>query len=205
MKKTLASFLLMIAAATTSSAQGIALGIKGGVNIASASTTQPVVESGKKKSVLFHVGAVADVAVSSRLSIQPQVLVGRKGVTFEAGDHSHAITLTSLDLPVLAVFKPAPGLFLGAGPNFGINVSGTNVTSGAMNETHKYEFNGAVGDFKRFDFGVNVMGGYEHASGAFVTVNYLKGVSKNLINFPGLDWSHDVLSVSAGYMFNRRK
>lgn len=205
MKKTLLFFVSMIAAATTSFAQDVAVGVKGGINIASASTTQPVVEAGKEKTWQFHAGAVTDIALGSHFSIQPQVLYGRKGVAFDAGDHAHEITLTSLDMPILAVYKPARGVSLGAGPNVGINLRGTNVTSGAVNDTHKYEFDGAIGDFKRFDFGINVMGGYEHESGVFATVSYLKGVSNNLINFPGVAWSHDVLAVSVGYMFKRHE
>ncbi|NOT43157.1 MAG: PorT family protein [Acidobacteria bacterium] len=204
MKRTVLSFVFLLVAATPSFAQGVALGVKGGINIASASTTQPVVESGKESAWLFHAGAVTDIALGSRFSIQPQLLIGRKGVTFEAGDHTHAITLTSLDLPILAVYKPAGGFSLGVGPNFGVNLSGTNVTSGAITDTHTYEFNGAIGDFKRFDMGVTVMGGYEHPNGLFATVSYLKGITDDLINFPGVDWSHDVLSVSVGYMFKKR-
>lgn len=205
MKAPLLVFVVMSAVAAPSFAQDVAFGVKAGINVASASTTQPVVESGKKQSILFHAGAVVDVPMGRHFSVQPQALVGRKGVTFEAGDHSHAITLTSLDIPLLAVYRPAKGFSAGVGPNFGINLSGTNVTSGAMNDTHKYRFDGSLGDFKRFDVGVNVTGAYEHTSGVFVSVSYLKGITNDLINFPGVEWSHNVLAVSAGYNLKKRR
>jgi hypothetical protein len=204
MKKTLLITSLIILTAKLTFAQDIAVGIKAGVNINSASTSIPVVESGKETLALFHGGAVVDVAVNQRFSIQPQILYSRKGVKFNAGDHKHTIKLNSLDLPLLAVFKAGKGVFFGAGPNFGFHLSGTNVSTGALNETHKYKFDGSTGDFKRFDFGVNVMAGYEHKSGVFTSVNYLKGISKGLIEFPNTDWSHNVLSFSVGYMFRRK-
>lgn len=205
MKNILLITLIIVFTALVTFAQDVAVGVKAGVNINSASTTQPVVESGKENLALFHGGGLVDVEINKRFSIQPQILYSRKGIKFAAGDHKHTITLNSLDLPILAIFKAGKGIFIGAGPNLGFHLSGTNVATGALNETHKYKFDGSTGDFKRFDFGVNALIGYEHKSGVFVTANYLKGISNELINFPNLEWSHNVFSVSVGFMIKKHK
>ena len=206
MKKLSLFSVLAILIVHVSFAQNISFGVKGGLNIVNAKTSIPVVESGKTSRNLLHGGVIMDIGISEHFSVQPQLLYNGKGVKFDAGAHDHIITLHSVDLPIYAVYKITKGIYVGGGPNFGVNVKGKNVATGALNETKDYKFNKDPFEFKRFDFGLNAVVGYQHTSGLFISANYLKGMSKNLINAPapGAEWSHNVLAFSIGYLFSQK-
>ncbi|MEY4884734.1 MAG: hypothetical protein RL151_43, partial [Bacteroidota bacterium] len=55
-------------------------------------------------------------------------------------------------------------------------------------------------EFKRFDFGLHFMAGYESEAGFIIGVNYLRGIT-NLRNADNHDWRNHVLSVTVGYVF----
>jgi len=202
--KRIPTFLLSLSMPLTLAAADIHFGFKAGLNSGSANTNIAVVEQTKDRRNLFHAGGVVDFGLGSHFSLQPQVLYSGKGVEFQAPDHGHIITLHSLDIPVNLVYKTKPGLFLGTGPNFGFNLSGTNEVTGDHPGKVSYKFGPDPFDFKRLDFGVNFLAGYQHPKGPFVSVNYLKGLRKGLINGPGAEWAHNVLSLSFGYTFPGR-
>lgn len=178
---------------------------KGGLKCRQYLNQLPYCTRWERNILAFNAGVLVDVGVSNRFSLQPQLLYKVKGIKFTVADHSHTIRLQSVDLPIFAVYKPLPGLFIGAGPNFGYNLSGKNVAAFATgDEVHAYAFSNADYDFKRFDFGVGGLIGYEHASGLFVSVTYLKGLRK-VCNVTDYVWSNNVLSISVGYLLGKRK
>jgi hypothetical protein len=206
------SLLLLLSLSVTGLlAADVGLGFKAGFNAGSANTNVDVVEATKSQRATYHVGGLVDVGFGRRWSLQPQALYSGKGVTFHAPDHGHIISLYSLDIPINVVYKTKPGVFLGTGPNLGIHLRGTNEVTGdhpmtvdqAM--TVDYKFGSEPGHFKRFDYGWNFLAGYQHPRGAFASINYLKGLRKNIINGPGAEWSHNVLSVSFGYTFQWKR
>ena len=150
-------FLALVACliSQVSLAQSTRFGLKGGLNVDNISTNFPILRDGKENILAFNAGVLVDVGVSNRFSLQPQLLYNVKDIKFTVPDHSHTIRLQSVDLPIYAVYKPLPGLSIGAGPNFGYNLSGKNVAAFATgDEVHAYAFSNADYDFKRFDFGV---------------------------------------------------
>lgn len=205
MKKLILFALMVTVSGQVSVAQSTRFGVKGGLNIDNISTNFPIVRDGKKNMLGFSAGVLAEVSLGKRFSLQPQLLYNVKGVKYNVPDHSHSVKINSIDLPIYAVYKPLPGISIGAGPNVGYNLSGKNTASfPTKEEVVAYKFNGAEYDFHRFDFGVSALLGYEHTSGLFVQATYLKGLSQ-VGNIPGYDWSHNVLSLSVGYLFTNRK
>jgi hypothetical protein len=198
-------YLLLPICAAHLLAADVSLGVKAGFNSGIAETNIDVVESTKEHRSSYHVGGLVDVAFGQHWSLQPQVLYSGKGVKFRAPDHGHIVSLYSLDIPVNLVYKTKPGLFLGLGPNFGFNLRGTNEVTGDHPAKVTYKFGADPFDFKRFDFGINALAGYQHPKGPFASISYLKGLRKGLINGPGAEWSHNLLSVSFGYTFRLRR
>lgn len=205
MKKVILFALMVAVSGQVSLAQSTRFGVKGGLNIDNISTNFPIVRDGKENILGFNVGVLADVSLSKRFSLQPQLLYNVKGVKFNVPDHSHTIKINSIDLPIYAIYKPLPSISIGAGPNLGYNLSGKNTaTFPTKEEVVNYNFNGGDYELKRFDVGVSALLGYEHTSGLFVQATYLKGLSQ-VANIPGYDWSHNVLSFSVGYLFTNKK
>lgn len=183
---------------TSAHAQQIQFGVSGGASIASASTTL----SFPRQSIgTFHAGGLIDFAIGDRWAIRTQAVYAGKGYSFDTPDHSHTIRMYSLDIPIHGVIRTSSGLFVGAGPNFAVNLHGTNRLSNGASGTHDYTFDGSPFEYKRFDFGVSATVGYQMRNGVFVSANYLKGVSDRLINTDAFTSSHNALSFSAGFMF----
>ena len=189
---------LLLTSTTGASAQSVTLGLSGGANVASATTT---LDFPRQRIASFNAGGLVDVAIGDRWSVRTHAVYSGKGYSFDAPDHSHTIRMYSLDVPVYGLFRTSSGLFAGAGPNFAVNLHGTNTLSNGATGTHDYTFDGSPFEYKRFDFGVNVLVGYQMRNGLFVSANYLKGISDRLINTDAFTSSHNALSFSAGYLF----
>lgn len=203
MKKVFLSIALTFLIANVSFAQKITLGVKGGLNLVGVSTNFPIINNGKKGLTSFHVGGIVDFSISNHFSLQPQILYNGKGIKFQHVAHSHTISSSSVDMPIYAVYKTAKGFFVGAGPNFNINISGKNVSSDAGEATTYYKSNGSENNFNRFGFGANAIMGYQHKSGVLVSANYLKEFTKSF-NITGYNWTNNVVAISVGYMFKNR-
>lgn len=185
-------------------AQKINFGVRAGFNSANVSTNVPIVRDGQKNVSAFNAGVFADIGICKKITLQPQLLYNGKGVFFNAGEHNHTIHLQSLDLPIYVVYKIKSGFFVGAGPNFGYYLSGTNsVKSSTMNETHDYKFTDNPFEYKRFDFGITTMLGFEFSNGLTISANYLKGLN-NVSVTPGFNWKSNVLAVLLGYKFTKK-
>lgn len=203
MKKTvITNFLALTSLLAT--AQKINFGVKAGFNSANVSTNVPVVHDNQKNVSALNAGIFADIRICKKITLQPQITYNGKGVFFDAGDHTHTLHFNSLDLPIYAIYKARSGFFAGAGPNIGYYLSGTNlIKSSTMNETHDYKFTNDPFEYKRFDFGVTTMIGFELKNGLSISANYLKGLN-NISVTPGFNWKSNVLAVSIGYKFKKK-
>ncbi len=203
MKKTIITSIIALNSLLIT-AQKINFGVRAGFNSVNVSTNVPVVHDHQKNVSAFNAGVFADVRICKKISLQPQLLYNGKGVFFDAGDHTHTLHLQSLDLPVYAMYRTESGFFVSAGPNFGYYLSGTNVAKSAtMNETHDYKFTNTPFEYKRFDFGITTMVGFELKNGLSISANYLKGLN-NVSVTPGFNWKSNVLAVSVGYKFKKK-
>lgn len=184
------------------SAQKLTWGGKAGLNLSHISTNDAETNEDKKMLPTFHVGVVANYAVSSKFSIQPQLLLQGKGTKIAHLDHDDKISFVSLDLPINFLYR-SNGFFVGGGPNIGFNLSG-KVKSDEPGESGDIKFGSDPGQIKRIDFGVNALAGYQLKSGLFFSANYTLGVS-NWSNVSGDTWRNNILGVSIGYMLKGKK
>ncbi len=129
MKKTILPLLIVLCfSATDSFAQGFKFGIKGGTDINKL--------SGKsfrdEFSFGYHLGAFAEIGLTSRFGIQPEVLFSQ--VTADTSsqfsevyqfNNVSEIKLSYLKIPLLLNYSPNKFVSLQAGPQFGILIDQT--------------------------------------------------------------------------------
>lgn len=129
MKKTILPLLLIFClSATNSFAQGFTFGIKGGTDINKL--------SGKsfrdEFSFGYHLGAFAEVGLTSRFGLQPEVLFSQ--ITADTSsqfseiyefNNVSKVKLSYLKIPLLLNYAPNKFVSLQAGPQFGILIDQT--------------------------------------------------------------------------------
>lgn len=164
---------------TRTQAQGLHLGIKAGTNI--TQLTGRSFDEGFQWN--FMAGAFAELNVTSKWAIQPEVLFSQTTTQtasdfndiYEEGINSRNVKLNYLSIPILLSFKPVPLLSLQAGPQFGI----------LMNTSDNITTNGANA-FKSGDFSMVL--------GAQVNLGAFKGGARYVYGFTNID---DITNVDS--------
>jgi hypothetical protein len=207
----------------TNTTHKVKIGLKAGVNFAKIAITGKEMEDNKKDGVQnvtsFHFGAYADVPLSTSFSIQPGIILNGKGGKIrlsDAGTQLGPPTITGtvksevmyIEVPLNAVYR-INGFYLGAGPYAAVALSGkhksvlTSTSSGqTASEERDIKFGGNPDDdFKRSDFGINLLAGYELKNGINLGVNYGFGLS-NLDPSKGTyNNQNRVASIVLGFSF----
>lgn len=166
MKKT---FLLVAIAifglGTSASAQEYwNFGIKGGANFTNMSSDG--FEDTNSRTG-FHVGLLAEIPVSDRFSVQPEVLYSTQGTEADGwlGDGEYQIDY--VQVPLIAKFYVVDGLAIEAGPSFNFKVeeeydvedSPVNFESDS-DYASSFEFGGGLGLSYKFNNGFFLNGRY---------------------------------------------
>lgn len=166
-------------------AQDVKFGVKTGLNLANITGASDV---DTNNLIGFHIGAISEISVSDKFSVQPELLYTRQGS--EIGN-AFKIKLDYLAIPIMAKYYVMPKLSLELGPQVSFLVS------------DKIEFEGAgipdaETDAASTDFGLNVGAGYKLDSGIFMQARYNFGISTISEN---PDLKNSVLKLSLGYQF----
>ncbi|MBO0949974.1 porin family protein [Fibrella forsythiae] len=191
--------LLFLSAALSATAQ-VRYGLMGSVQASNVASTVDLTSLGPTLGTLtvpinqrvgFRAGLMADVPVTDRLSIQPQLLYSVKGgnvdvgtfvgtvltkfglpsTTFPIETSISRVVVNYIELPVLALYSidAGPGrLRVGAGPYAAVAVSGS-VNGAPIN------FN--TDGFHKHDLGATASVGYELPLGLNVSVYYAHGLT----------------------------
>jgi hypothetical protein len=172
-------------------AQDVKFGVKGGLNVANFSGD---IEDSSALTG-FHVGGFAEIKISEKFAIQPELLFSAQGADGDGGNFS----LSYINVPVMAKFYVADKFNLEAGPQIGFLTSAKVKTQG-MSIDAKELFNST-------DFGMNFGAGYDFTENLSVGARYNVGISKlfseEFENALGSDVTvhNSVFSVSLGYKF----
>lgn len=220
MKKLLLSLTILTAMGLTASAQTspVKFGVKAGATFSNMSFSGSGVSETGKLNTSFYVGGTVDIPVSDMFSVQPGLLYIGKG-TKDSGDFSElgenaegkaeaTINPFYLEIPlnIVANFESGSGkFFVGAGPYYAIGVAGKVKVKGISGSTSvEVKDDIEYGDgkaFKRGDFGVNLLTGYQLNNGFNIHAGYGLGLS-NIINADGEGKAKNrVLSVGVGFSF----
>jgi len=202
MKKVLLSAVAVMAFMSVS-AQETRFGVKAGANLA---TFTGDVDDAKSK-VGFHVGGFAEIKLTDKFAIQPEILFSTQGAKSEesalGSKAEYKSNLSYLNIPVMAKYYVAEKFSIEAGPQIGFLLSAKE----------KYEFSGngvsesgeedAKDFYKSIDFGVNFGAGYDFTENLSVGLRYNLGLSNIAETEEGSDAKvkNSVFSLSVGYKF----
>ena len=176
MKKAFLSLAVLAACTGVASAQDsdTHFGIKAGASLSNFVGND--VPSSSSYLFGYNAGFLANIALSDRFSVQPELLYSTKGAKNKFDALGTSITATQslhyIELPILVKAK-FNQLFVEAGPQFG----------GLLRAKSKVEGGSASGDenntkqFIFLDFGYAVGIGYQSASGPMVGARYNGGLS----------------------------
>jgi len=202
--------LLSATISTVSAQEGIKFGVKAGVNFAKMAVSGSDEDEGLKALTSFQIGALVDLPISSAFSVQPGLALSGKGYKISESDEGFSVKETTnimyLEIPVNAVYKIS-NFYVGAGPYAAFAISGKDkwTVSGdgeSESDDEKLTFgSGDDADYKRGDFGVNILAGYQLNSGINIGINYGLGLSNIIPGSADYKTKNRVFSVSVGFLF----
>jgi len=136
--------------------------------------------------VAFHVGGIAEISVSEKFAIQPELLYSLQGTKWDFGIAGDDLSLHYINLPVLGKYYILEGLSAEVGA-----VAGYLLSASTDNEA-----------FKSFDVAFAIGASYKLNDNIFFSLRYNKGIM-NINNDSDLIGSNqnNVLQISAGYTF----
>jgi opacity protein-like surface antigen len=196
MKKLLLSAIIAVLGLTSLQAQEVTFGAKAGVNFANLSGDLDDADS----KIAFHVGGVAEIKITEKFSVQPELLYSALGAKYEEEDYSEKINLDYISIPLLAKYYIAEGFSVEAGPQIGFLISAKS----EYEETFEGETTKGTEDLKDFikgsNLGLNFGLGYKLNNGLNFGTRYGLGLS-NIAKEEGVDIKTIVFQLSVGYMF----
>ncbi len=210
MKKLVIAVVAILGVATVQAQDEVSFGVKGGVNFAKLQGDDVEDADGRTG---FHLGAIVEIPVSEKFSVQPEVMYSQQGLQSEFEDENTTseskLKLDYINVPVLAKFYVAEGFSIEAGPQFGFLAKAeqefqSTTTSGGV--TVESEGTEDIEDsIAGFDMGAAFGAGYELNSGLFFQARYIIGLSNvDDSDEGGLfedDLTNSNLQLSVGFKF----
>ncbi|MES2812082.1 MAG: porin family protein [Bacteroidota bacterium] len=198
MKKLLLTAAAVFAFGFTN-AQETKFGVKAGLNLGNltGNTTDEFVDSGTNMRPSFHVGGFAEIKLSDKFAIQPEVLYSVEGAKQDIDGQSEKLIwdFQFVNIPVMAKFYATDKFSIEAGPQIGFLTKAELTFDGDTIEDLK------EGDVtKSTAISGNVGVGYNFTDNISASLRYSLGLS-NIIDVDGYELKSNVLSLSASYRF----
>lgn len=174
------TLLLVIGAlfmATASQAQ-LTVGLKGGLNFATADVTGGVDVDNKTG---YHFGAYSVIKLGP-IGIQPEAYFSVQNLSSDVGDYD----LSYLQVPVLLRLGILKVLYLNAGPQFGINLKAEDPIGNDLE------------DFKSLDTSIALGAGLDLPFGLGAQVRWVKSLA-NLSKDDAQDWKNSMVQLSVTF------
>ena len=188
--------------------KAIQLGVKGGVN--STKITGDDIDDVKSRTS-FNVGLLAEIPITQRFSLQPEVMYSGQGFDVKEIDQDNIFDtnenieyqLDYIQVPVLLKAYLVKGLSIEAGPQFGFKIH-EELDFQPNNDGGDIEINEDDSYVKDFDTGLVLGAGYKFDNGFFVNGRYNMGLTNifedNTI-FEDVDAKNAVWQFGIGFMF----
>ncbi len=192
MRKLLLLAAIAVFSVTTSNAQGISFGAKGGVNFSSVNGDDADDVSSRTG---FHIGGVVNVEFSELFAIQPEVIYSSQGFSqdidlFDLGAVEATAKLDYLNIPVLADITVVEGLSIQGGPQFGININSVQEVNDVESDLENVE---------TLDVAAAIGAQLELPMGLFFQARFVAGLTEIADN---ASLKNTNFSLSAGWFFN---
>ena len=214
MKKVLIISAIALLGLTAVNAQEVEFGIKGGINLATITGDDTDDLDGRTS---FHFGVVAEIAISDKFSVQPELLYSSQGATSEDSYSEEGfnvkeevtVKLDYINLPIIAKYYVADGFSIEAGPQIGFLMNSEleiDLTASGEGFSEDFSETEDLKDYvKGIDFGLNFGLGYKMESGLNFSARYNLGLSdgKDDPEFFESDSAlkNNVIQISVGYFF----
>jgi len=169
----------------------ISFGVLGGINLQNLNGKA---YNGDKLSndllLGFHAGVNVQIPIVPQFYFQPGISYAVKGAKNKSSESTSTTKLSYLELPLNLVYKALLGngyFMLGFGPYVGYAIGGKVITEGSSETIEqKIEFKKVVNEgdplttvyYKAFDFGGNILAGYEMSNGIFAQLDTQIGMVK---------------------------
>ncbi|MGM9478633.1 porin family protein [Pedobacter sp. GSP4] len=217
MKKLVLSLLTVAALSTAALAQStpVKFGIKAGVAFPNMTFSANGASFSYDTKTSYYVGGTVEFGLSDLISIQPGLTFIDKGTKINSSsfgfdnddfltDDDATLNFKYLELPVNAIVNFKAGnagkIFVGAGPYFAYALS-ANAKMGS--EKEKIEFEDA--GFKRTDFGLNFLAGFQLNNGLNIHAGYGLGLGNMADDEEAKAYDasikHKVFTVGLGFSF----
>lgn len=207
MKNTL--FILSFSLFTLwSSAQTVQFGVRGGSNISGESrhkySTGSSISTDYRMG--FNAGGVINLKLSEKLDVEADILYSMQGfkqdiyTTIEDMYNEIVVqTVTShyLNIPIVAKYYVANGLYVECGPQVGFLLGRTNNAKDLMLYDDPYEYSMS----KKVDFSIVAGLGYNFYDNFYVNARYCHGFTGTSQIYDG--GKNRNIQISVGYMFAR--
>lgn len=190
MKKIILSAIAVMAFGFAN-AQDVKFGVKAGVNFANlGGDTEDT-----KALVGFQVGGFAEIKLTEKFAIQPELLYSTQGAknedSFGGETYKYDSKFDYLNVPVMAKYFVTKGLSVEAGPQIGFLLSA------------KEDGEDAKDYVKSIDFGANFGVGYDFTENISAGIRYNLGLSNINDSDSSDDYkvNNNVFSLTVGYKF----
>ena len=135
MKKTIITMVVMaMFAVMPANAQGVAFGLKGGVNFTKMSIDDDAVKS--ESGVGFFIGPTLKIDILPFLGVQGSIMYEQANSKVDGEKIKRQSIIIPIDARVSFKFKEGAGIYLATGPQFGFNVGDSEFT---WNDTSTYK------------------------------------------------------------------
>lgn len=180
---------------TLSAQEYVMFGAKGGVNFSNfAGDGFASFEEDSNARTAFHLGLVAEVPLSERFSLQPEVLYSAQGFDIVQIDDNQDVEfrLDYITVPVLAKFYVTDGLSLVAGPQFGFLAESEIKSESSERELDSENFN-------NFDMAVGL--GAEYKFNKFFLYGRYNAGLTDVYENENVEAKNSVIQAGIGFMF----
>ena len=206
MKKLFLCAVIAVFAFINLNAQEVKFGAKAGLNLATIAGDET---DDLDSRTSFHFGAVAEIMISEKFSVQPELLYSAQGAksTFEDEFEKEEATvkLDYINIPIMAKYYVAEGFSIEAGPQIGFLMNAEVEFDYTDKEDPEFSESGTQDlkdEIKGIDFGFNLGLGYKMESGLNFGARYNLGLSDLWdVDNEGVKNQNSVIQVSVGFFF----
>ena len=170
-------------------AQEVKYGAKAGLNLSNLAGD---VENADMK-VGFQVGGFAEIKVSDKFAVQPELLFSNLGTKVDFDGTTVTENLNYVVVPVMAKYFAAEKFSIEAGPQIGLKKK-TKAKADGESVDIKDEFNST-------DFGLNVGFGYDFTENIGVGLRYTAGLSNIAKDSGDFKVNNTNIALTVGYKF----
>jgi hypothetical protein len=172
------------------------LGIKGGINIATQTTTGEGENVYTENLLRYHGGVYFNIFFLDKLAFQPELMVSGKGSKWNDPSYDTSDLLTYIDLPLLIRYQPIKLINIHAGPQFGYLIS---AKQDPLDGSEKIDIKDW---YNNFDIGLAFGAEANLPFRVNITVRYILGISTVTNEEEYIDpWKNNYFQVSLGYRF----